>query len=65
MITWHGKPVAEMRPHEPTAESLEERWERLATEGRIVAAIAGVTTLGLHPVAHRPGALDRFLAERD
>jgi len=65
VITWHGKPVAELRPHEPAVESLDERWRRLASEGRIAPAVAGAATLGLRPVARRPGALERFLAERD
>ncbi|GMU67437.1 MAG: hypothetical protein AMXMBFR36_37110 [Acidobacteriota bacterium] len=65
VITWHGKPIAELRPHDPTVESLDERWQRLAAEGRIAPAVAGATTLGLRPVARRPGALGRFLSERD
>lgn len=65
VITWHGKAVAELRPHEPAVESLDERWRRLASEGRIAPAVAGAATLGLRPVARRPGALERFLAERD
>lgn len=63
VITRHGKPVAELRPVQPARESIDERWNRRVAEGRIAPA-ASSTRLGLRPVARRPGALDRFLAER-
>ncbi|MEO8197440.1 MAG: type II toxin-antitoxin system prevent-host-death family antitoxin [Thermoanaerobaculia bacterium] len=63
VITSHGKPVAELRPIEPGVETLDERIARLTTEGVLSPAPAkkGVWKA----IAHRPGALQRFLDDRD
>ena len=67
VITFHGKPTAEIRPVEEAPESFEERIARLKREGRIVPAVPGDdgTRLGIRPIAHRPGALQRFLDDRN
>ena len=62
LITFHGEPVAELRPFEPGAESLADRLARLEREGRLVPARGKGD---FRPLADRPGALERFLAERD
>jgi len=61
-ITYHGEPVAEIRPLSGT-EDLPERLRRLEEEGVLQrrAERAGA----LRAVARRPGALKRFLDERD
>lgn len=64
VITVHGKPAAELRPYVPTTEAdFEARVKELTERGVIVPA----RTRGKlpAPVAKRPGALKRFLAERD
>ena len=63
VITFHGEPVAEIRPIEKRVETLEERIERLTAEGVLSPAPAQRGTW--KPIAHRPGALQRFLDDRD
>lgn len=60
-ITYRGEPVAELRPIEHHG-STEARIDRLAERG-LVSPRAERRTLV--PVARRPGALRRFLDERD
>jgi len=61
-ITYHGETVAEIRPsREP--EGLSERLQRLRDEGVVQRASERTGRLGV--VARKPGALDRFLTERD
>lgn len=60
-ITWHGEPVAELRPID-TRGGVEARIERLAEQGLVTP---GGDRPAFGPVASRPGALERFLAERD
>lgn len=62
-VTHRGEPVAEIRPVERGRErSLEERLEDLRRAGCLVPAAN--PRQPFRPVARRPGALDRFLAER-
>jgi prevent-host-death family protein len=62
VISYHGEPVAEIRPYEPeVGERLEERVARLEGSGVVVR---GSRRGALGQVAERPGALARFLAER-
>ena len=63
VITFHGQPVAEIRPIEKRMETLEERIERLTAEG--VLSPAPVKKGTWKAIAHRPGALQRFLDDRD
>jgi prevent-host-death family protein len=65
VITFHGVPVAELRPIEKREESLEERIERLAAEGSLSPAGVSPAQGSWKPVARRPGALRRFLDDRD
>lgn len=60
-ITYRGEPVAELRPIEP-AGSTEARIERLSERGLVTPK---PDARALTPVARRPGALKRFLEERD
>ena len=67
VITVHGKPAAELRPIEPEAETFEQRLARLEAQGVLQRPAKDATPLSeaLKPIAHRPGALKRFLDERD
>jgi prevent-host-death family protein len=60
-ITYRGEPVAELRPIE-RPEGTRARIEHLARRGLVTEPPKRVP---FKPVARRPGALDRFLAERD
>ena len=62
-VTYRGRPVAEVRPINTDFETLEERLDDLATRGVIVRQEGPRRFLS--PVTDRPGALERFLAERD
>jgi len=63
LVTLRGEPVAEIRPVAREDGDLETRLKRLAERGVFVPAEQGPSAL--QPVARRPGALDRFLADRD
>lgn len=60
-ITYQGEPVAEIRPLD-RAGGTKARMEWLRGRGALKDASSRST---LTPVARRPGALDRFLADRD
>lgn len=62
-ITYHGKPVAEVRPVEPKAHTLEEHLRYLEETGQLVRA--NPKALLKKPIARRPGALKRFLKDRN
>lgn len=62
-ISYHGKPVAEIRPIEEKKKTLEEHLDELERRGVIVPAKD--PNAPIEPIAHRPGALQRFLDERD
>jgi prevent-host-death family protein len=61
-ITYHGEPVAELRPIEPAAGP-EAHIERLFERGLVTARPD--RRHAPEPVVRRPGALRRFLEERD
>lgn len=61
VITYRGEPVAELRPIE-RPEGTQARIEHLARRGLVTDVPKRVS---LKPFTRRPGALDRFLAERD
>lgn len=61
-ITYHGEPVAEVRPLE-SAGGTEARLERLRERGVLIPAPD--PDRPIEPVARRPGALQRFLEERE
>ncbi len=62
-VSYRGEPVAEIRPLTGGRETLEERYEELKRRGIIVPANEDAERR-FEPVAHRPGALARFLADR-
>jgi len=61
-ISYRGVPVAELRPIEPPAQTIEERLAELEERGVLVRARG--PRVPFKPIAHRPGALERFLKER-
>ena len=62
-VSYHGKPVAEIRPIEEKTKSLEEHLAELERRGVLVPAKD--RNAPIRPIAHRPGALQRFLDERE
>jgi prevent-host-death family protein len=64
VVSYHGEPVAEIRPLQREREqSLEERLRQLEERGAIQRG--GPRRGELRVVAERPEALSRFLADRD
>lgn len=61
-ITHRGKPVAQLRPIDPTEMSLEERLDDLQRAG-ILSPPRGPRAF--RPLVKRPGALRRFLESRE
>lgn len=62
-ITLHGEPVAELRPVAKGEGGLAARLKEMEERGVIHRAAARPGPI--RPVAKRPGALKRFLDERD
>lgn len=60
-ITYRGEPVAVLRPIEPSTNT-ETRIGQLEDRGMVSPCPA---RRGFAPIAKRPGALRRFLEERD
>ena len=60
-VTYHGEPVAEVRPLKPQS-GLEARLERLRRRGQLTVhqRPEGMPA----PLVSRPGALERFLEDR-
>ncbi len=68
IITVHGEPVAELRPFEKVERTLSpaEKLADLEARGELLPAVRKPgEKLGIRSVARRPGALKRFLEERD
>ena len=63
-ISYHGKPVAEIRPIEGKKKTLEEHLDELERRG-LVSPPARPGPFRPGPVVRRPGALQRFLDERE
>ena len=63
VVTVHGNPVAEIRPIATIPEGIEARMDRLAERGILLRSTNRADAL--HTVGRRPGALKRFLADRD
>ena len=63
-ISYHGKPVAEIRPIEGKKKTLEEHLDELERRG-LVSPPAEPGPFRPGPVVRRPGALQRFLDERE
>lgn len=62
VITYHGDPVAELRPLEQKPVSLEESLPELERTGVVQRASGRFQG---RPLASRPGALARFLEDRE
>ncbi len=62
-VTVHGRPVAEIRPIEAEPGDLAARLAELESRGILTRAAVRGPMPG--PIARRPGALQRFLDERD
>ena len=62
-ITYRGREVAEIKPIEKREETLEERIQHLRDRG--VLSGPANRRAPLKPIARRPGALKRFLEERE
>jgi len=63
IVTLHGEPVAEIRSVSPPSSGLGPRIEQLVDRGIIVRNQKQRSAP--RPIAKRPGALKRFLDERD
>jgi len=63
LVSYHGRPVAEIRPVEGK-ETFEQRLDRLEAEGLLVPPEHPPGTK-MRPVVRKPGALKRFLESRD
>ncbi len=64
-ISYHGKPVAEIRPIQGEKKrTLEEHLDDLERRG-LVSPPAELGPFRPGPVVRRPGALQRFLDERE
>ncbi|MEJ2240041.1 MAG: type II toxin-antitoxin system prevent-host-death family antitoxin [Gemmatimonadales bacterium] len=61
-ISYHGRPVAEIRPIEPHGEGIDDHLRRLEERGAIVRSKERRGRL--RPIARKRGALNRFLRER-
>jgi len=60
-VSYHGRPVAEIRPIAQSDDSIEARLDSLAERGVIVKP-RGAGRFG--SIARKPGALERFLEDR-
>ena len=61
-VSYRGEPVAEIRPIQEEPATIEARLADLERRGVLTRPTQ--PRLRLKPVAHRPEALQRFLAER-
>lgn len=62
-VTYRGEPVAEIRPIEARPRTIEARLDELRRSGELIPAKG--PRKPFRAIADRPGALERFLAERD
>lgn len=62
-VTVHGEPVVEIRPVAKREKGLTARLQEL--ENRGITVRARNRPARIRPIAKRPGALKRFLDERD
>ena len=62
-VSYRGEPVAEIRSIAPGRQTLDQRLDDLTRRGVIVSS--GQPREPFRALERRPGALRRFLAERD
>ena len=65
VITVHGEPAVEIRPYQPLPSDLETRWAEFDARGVISLAKRRPSEVPWKTMGKRPGALKRFLADRD
>lgn len=69
LVTVHGNVVAEIRPVDAPGQGLDRHLDQLAERGILVRPGEEQAPASRHgalrQVARRPGALDRFLRDRD
>lgn len=63
IVTVHGDPAVEIRPAVANESGLGPRMERLAERGILIRPASRPAQL--RPGVRRPGALERFLGDRD
>jgi prevent-host-death family protein len=63
VVTLHGEPVAEIRSISPPSGGLGPRMQQLVERGIVVRNAKPASTR--RPIAKRPGALKRFLDDRE
>ena len=63
LVSYRGEPVAEIRPIQDAGDDLARRLNMLEGLGILVRESERADEL--RPIAQRPGALQRFLDERD
>ena len=63
VVTVHGKPAVELRPVAPKAKGIAARREELTERGLLIPARS--SDRSFKPLMHRPGALKRFLEDRN
>ena len=63
MVSYRGEPVAEIRPIGRESQTMEDRLHELEQRGVLERSRGPRRPFTM--VERRPGALDRFLAERD
>ena len=62
-ISRRGEPIAEIRPLRHGPAGLEQRIDELSEQGVLTQPSRDHGSL--RPLAHRPGALERFLSDRN
>ena len=63
VVSYHGDPVAEIKPIEPQKTSMEEHLKDLERRGILIPARNPKEPF--EPLGHRPGGLKRFLEDRN
>ena len=61
-VTYRGEPVAEIHPIQPKPKTIEDRLDELERRGELVRKKG--PRKPPRAIAHVPGALERFLADR-
>jgi prevent-host-death family protein len=62
VVTLHGEPAVEIRAVSDVREGIEARLDRMAERGELVRPTG--SRRSFHRIARRPGALERFRADR-
>ena len=63
VVSYHGDPVAEIKPIEPPKTSMGEHLKDLERRGILIPARNPKEPF--KPLGHRPGGLKRFLRDRN